>query len=136
MSKQWTIERENLKKDSSVGKYYDAEKFKDLYDQLDYVCKRFENQDIVKTLTRKIVEETTNIVEYNKSWNRIDVRTEINNQPTRFKCEIKYDGKEYFDPIKNNIGNVAGSRDRFKSYNRQVEIEANEVIIRINIEVE
>ena len=90
----------------------------------------------MKTLTRKIVEEVMNITEHNKSWNKIRVITDLNQERTRFKATIKYDGGEYYDPQANNVGNVVGSTERFQSYARGVEISSTtdrEVTIKVNI---
>lgn len=138
MSKQWELVRGDLKKNGEYfGKPNNPVKFKELYDQLDFVCQTFSQADTVKTLTRKIVEEVMNIVEHNKSWNKIKVRTEHNPSKTRFKAEIIYDGGEYFDPKSYCTGNVIGSTERFKEYKRNFEIGSDRsmtVTIRINIE--
>lgn len=138
MSKQWEVKRADFQKSKTCffGKLYNTVKFKGLYEQLDYVCRAFPNQDVIRTLTRKIVEEVVNIVEHNKSWNTLKVRTELNPSKTRFKAEIIYDGGEYYDPQKNKIGNVTGSIEYFKDYDRGfniLTISSRQVIIRINI---
>ena len=138
MSKQWELKRTDLKSSSDyVDKPYCPEKFNEFYTQIDSLCEDFPNGEIMKTLTRKIIEEVMNIVEHNKSWNTIRVRTKLNSSKTRLKTEISYDGGEYYDPKTNDIKNVIGSIDRFKDYGRDVRIDttpSQTVIIKINIE--
>ena len=135
MSKQWFLERRELKKDPRYfNKLCNEIKLEQLYQQLDDVCSVFSNKDLIRTLTRKIIEEVVNILEHNKSWSTVRVRTKLNSTKTRFKAEIHYDGGEYYDPEKNSIGNVMGSIDRFESYERDVDIsQAKEITIKINI---
>ena len=137
MSKQWCFKRDEITLNKNYFKKpYCPERFDELYSQLDFVCEHFPKKDIIKTLTRKIIEEVMNIVEHNKGWNKIIVRTELNSSKTRFKAQIIYDGGAYYDPQANCIGNVISSTDRFEDYNRDVTIEAvppMNVVIRINI---
>ena len=135
MSKQWKITRDEVHKSPfSFGKLSNPAKFNELYQQLDAVCQIFKHQETVKTTTRKVVEEVVNIIQHNKTWNEIMVRTEANGERSRFKAEIFYDGGEYYDPEKHKIGNVVGSRERFKEYSRTYKIRSdNTVEIRINI---
>ena len=137
MSKQWEINRHELMEEPSLkNQLYNPHKFEELYTQLDEVCMAFEDKDIIKTLTRKITEEAVNIIQHNKSWDNLKVRTEFNNAPSRFKCEIIYDGGDYYDPETNNIGNVMGSTGRFLEYRRSHEINPDKkVTIRINIKL-
>lgn len=139
MAKQWSISRGDVHKSSYVfNKPYNAEKYRELYDLLDGVCNKFHNQDVVSTLTRKIAEEVMNIIEHNKKWNEIKVRMEFNPTGSRFKCEILYDGGEYYDPMTHEIGNVTGSTDRFKKFERKHTIASHppkQVEIRVNIEL-
>ena len=138
MSKQWELKRAEVK---VIGGYFGKlscpAKFNEFYRQIDFVRSPFPNSEVVKTLTRKIVEEVTNIVEHNRSWNTIRVRTKLNSSETRFKAEISYDGGEYYDPETNDIRNVIGSISRFKDYKRSVTIDTTPslmVTIKINIE--
>ena len=136
MSKQWSLERKELEKISRYfGKPCNEVKYEQLYQQLDDVCNIFSNKNSVKTLTRKIIEEVVNIIEHNKSWTTIRVRTNLNSTKTRFKAEMHYDGGEYYDPKENGIGNVIGSIEKFKSYERDVDIssQTKEITIKINI---
>lgn len=139
MGKQWESKITDYRREASAdNKMYNSAKFNELYTQLDQVCDAFPNQDKVSTLTRKIVEETTNIINYNKRWNWIKVRTEFNASTGNFKAEIIYDGGEYFDPIFHNVTNVVGSKDRFQEYMRPDSPEIDQdgkVTIRIHIKL-
>lgn len=119
------------------GKVYNPEAFDGLYKMLDYVTKAFFGKGVVSTLSQRVVEEIMNILEHNRSWNVMEVRTKLNPSKTRLKVKIIYDGGEYFDPDVYSVGNVVGAMDEFKFYERSVEIFDNEsrnVEIRINIE--
>ena len=58
MSKQWELKRAEVK---VIGGYFGKlscpAKFNEFYRQIDFVRSPFPNSEVVKTLTRKIVEE-------------------------------------------------------------------------------
>lgn len=117
--KIWTIGRGDLIKEPCFGKLHNPAKFKALADMTDSAAERAAspNQEKLKALSRRISEEVANIAQHNKSWNDMNVSTDINTTRTCYKYEIEYDGGQYHDPI--GIKHILDMHNLFKSYNRQ-----------------
>ena len=133
MSKQWTIKKSELKQSTAYfGKRCAPKKYDELYNHIFSVCDFFPNSDNVSTIARSVVEEVVNILEHNKSYTYIKVRSDLNSTKSRVKFDIIYDGMEYYDPEKHNIRTVIGSVGRLEDYCRKVEVSSNKVTIRVN----
>lgn len=141
MSMQWEISRSELKLSHNIGKLYNAEKFAELHSQLRGVVDRFQSHERVKTFTRAVAEEVTNIINKNSHWasEPLKVRTTFNrpqNQIGRLKIDIIYAGTEYWDPLQKQTNTVIGSRDKFRSYRREHKFEDSRTHITIHIEID
>lgn len=140
MGKQWEIRKEHLRGHVETGhKLYDDKAFNDLYDQLQHIEEKFKHLEAVKTLARKVVEETANIIEHDKRWTWIKVRSEYSNHEDNIKITIVHNG-DFFDPDAQGISNVMGSTGTFTNYDRKMERgnnqdPPNEPIIKIRIKI-
>ena len=134
MAKQWEITRDQIKQEPVFGKYHNPAKMRELDEQLEEVCVKAQNHDLVQKLCRKIIEEVANIIQHNKNWNTLRVRSEFKWNPNTFKFQILYDGGQYFDP--KDLANVMGSSlSKFDSYEREPEIDQATGEVRINISI-
>ncbi|MDD5656195.1 MAG: hypothetical protein PHF00_02960 [Elusimicrobia bacterium] len=134
MGKQWLISYNELKHEPSLGKLYNAEKFAELNKQLAEVDAQF-NHDAIKSATRMLVEEVTNIISHNKSWQGcpLRVRTDYKVEGLGLKMEINYSGLEYFDPEEHQLTTVIGSRNEFELWSRSVERKDGFTTITIRV---
>lgn len=140
-TKQWEVQKSDFKKisyskDNSQHIYNYNSKYKDLYGFFKSAREKYpeKHQELIKTISRSIVEEISNIIKHNKTWNKMKVRTTINSSRKRFEVCIKYDGTEYYDPAKHNINNVVGSVSLFK-YKRDMSINKDNCCVEINIDI-
>lgn len=121
MAKQWDIDRSEVKTESAVGNRLYTERFEELYQQLEHVVNVHNGLENAKTLKRKVMEEVVNVVQHNKSWIWLKVRSEYSQEATNIKITIMYSGNDYYDPEENKVSNVIGSGGVFAEYIRKVE---------------
>lgn len=134
MAKQWELDRTEIKPEPVFGKYHNPTKMRELDEQLEQVCAKAQNHDLVQKLCRKLIEEVANIIQHNKSWNTLRVRSEFKWNPNTFKFQLVYDGGHYFDP--KDLPNIMGlSLAKFDSYNREPEVDPTTGEVRINISI-
>lgn len=126
MAKQWEINRSEVKTEPAVGNRLYTERFNELYEQLEHVVNAHNGLENAKTLKRKVMEEVVNVVQHNKSWMWLKVRSEYSQEATNIKITIMYSGNDYFDPEENKVTNVIGSGGVFAEYTRKVERKTDE----------
>lgn len=129
-SKQWEGNRSDFPLDSGIGRVYSESKYQELYKLFEDAIAKLGSDPLMDAHARMTIEEVSNIIENNKQWNRIRVRTELNSGNT-LKTDIIYDGDEYYDPEAKNVSTVIGSKGKFKSYSRNYTIKDGEVRIKI-----
>ena len=137
-SKQWEITRAELRREPILkNRLYNAEKYAELNEQLQQVAERFAGWEDVKTLTRMVVEETTNIINHNKTWEAgpLKVRSKFNDDTGNIKLEILYAGHEYYDPDKTKLQTVIGSAGEFAEYTRDVDFgnDGTQITLKIRL---
>ncbi len=127
MSKEWKVSRTELYRHPIFKhKWHNAQKMAELSSQIEQVNKKSEYDDLVQKMCRKIMEEVANIIQHNSSWNDLAVQTKYNTSGTNFRFRMKYDGGQYYDPVKNNLKNVHGPYiHKFKKYIRKASIDKN-----------
>ena len=140
--KTWKATRKDFKREPGLfNKLYNPVKISELRTLLKGTEAVFKSNELVKKMCRKVMEEVTNIIEHNKTWNDISVSSNSNTSNSRCKIKIKYDGDEYYDPEKEQNNNVMGfSIKKFigeEGYKREYEIKQaeHEVIIDLNFKV-
>ncbi|AGH96626.1 hypothetical protein [Pseudobdellovibrio exovorus] len=135
MSKEWVIKRKEVAR-ATFGKLHNPQKIRELDEQLEEVCLRAGDDNLVQKLCRKIIEEVVNIMQHNDSWNEIAVQSKFNDSGSNFKFRIQYDGGQYYDPIEKGLENVVGrSVDQFQEYLRSKTIEDGLVTIKLQIKI-
>ena len=135
MSKEWVIKRGQLTR-ATFGKLHNPQKIRELDEQLEEVCSKAGNDNLVQKLCRKIIEEVVNIMQHNDSWNEVAVQSKFNDSGSNFKFRIQYDGGQYYDPVEKGLENVVGaSINQFQEYLREISIEDGLVTIKLQIKI-